>query len=175
MPDLDFANDAAFVADIDGFEQTDSYLMRWRGTFTADSEGFYAFSTTSDDGSMLYVDGEIIVDNDGLHGAQTREGAITLTQGDHAIVITFFENGGGAQLRVTVTPPGGEEQVSRSSPHFLRHLYIKPFFHQDRLGTNIGKALKKEGDHLMRAGPLCPHAIEPVRVRRRSGDGGRFG
>jgi hypothetical protein len=79
MPNLDFENDEAFVAEIDGFEQLDSYLMRWRGTFTADTDGFYAFSTTSDDGSMLYVDGEIVVDNDGLHGAQTRQGAVTLT------------------------------------------------------------------------------------------------
>lgn len=79
MPDLDFQNDEAFVAEIDGFEQLDRYLMRWRGTFTADSDGFYAFSTTSDDGSMLYIDGELVVDNDGLHGTQTRQGAVTLT------------------------------------------------------------------------------------------------
>ena len=91
MPDLDFPDDQSFVAEIDGFGQLDSYLMRWRGTFTADAAGFYAFSTTSDDGSMLYIDGEVVVDNDGLHGPQTRQGAVTLTCVPAAIPARFPE------------------------------------------------------------------------------------
>jgi hypothetical protein len=34
--------------------------------------------------------------------------------------------------------------ASLRKPAFLRHLYIKRSFYQDRLGTNIGKALKKD-------------------------------
>ena len=109
--DIDFENDDAFVNDIDGFTATDQYLMRWRGHFNADTQGFYTFSTTSDDGSMLYIDGAVVVDNDGLHGPTRREGIITLSPGPHAIVITFFENNGGAKMQATVNPPNGGEQV----------------------------------------------------------------
>ena len=43
----------AFVRDIEGFDAMDKYVMRWRGHFNAEQQGYYAFSTTSDDGARL--------------------------------------------------------------------------------------------------------------------------
>lgn len=129
---IDFGNDDAFVSDIPGFDATDKYLMRWRGHFTAENQGYYAFSTTSDDGSMLYVDGNIVVDNDGLHGPRRREGIITLTPGQHSIVITFFENDGGAMLQVSVTPPNGSEQMLGGD------MLSNPFGCGDDSGVTVG-------------------------------------
>jgi len=130
--DIDFANDDAFVDDIPDFDVTDKYLMRWRGHFTAEEQGYYAFSTTSDDGSLLYIDGNVVVDNDGLHGSTRREGIITLSPGQHSIVITFFENNGGAQLQVTVTPPNGREQVLGGD------MLSNPFGCGDDMGVTVG-------------------------------------
>lgn len=129
---IDFENDEAFVTDIPGFDATDKYLMRWRGHFTAEAQGYYSFSTTSDDGSMLYIDGNVVVDNDGLHGPQRREGIVTLSPGQHSIVITFFENSGGAQLQVTVTPPNGDEQVLGGD------MLSNPFGCGDDTGVTVG-------------------------------------
>lgn len=106
---FNFENSQAFVRDIDGFEATDQFVMRWRGSYNAPAAGSYTFSTRSDDGSMLYINGAVVVDNDGLHGARTESGTVTLTAGQHSIMILFFENGGGAMLQAMVTPPGARE------------------------------------------------------------------
>eukprot|EP01052_Picozoa_sp_SAG31_P081865 SAG31_NODE_41826_length_274_cov_0.708571_1_plen_41_part_01 len=40
---------------------------------TVPTDGSYNFATESDDGSLLYVDGQRVVDNDGLHGTRRAE------------------------------------------------------------------------------------------------------
>ena len=50
------------------------------------------FSTTSDDGSKLWVGGTLVVNNDGLHGPAKRSGPIHLQPGYYPITVTFFEN-----------------------------------------------------------------------------------
>ena len=57
--------------------------------------GTYFFGTNSDDGSELWIDGEMVVDNSGLHGAQDRFGSKDLAAGLHNIVYYMFERGGG--------------------------------------------------------------------------------
>eukprot|EP01044_Picomonas_judraskeda_P021259 COSAG03_NODE_4958_length_1379_cov_1.595312_1_plen_95_part_10 len=74
--DIWYPNEESFFVEIPEFETRDQFVMRWRGTFTAPSTGEYTFSTTSDDGSMLYIDRELIVENDGNHGMTERNGAI---------------------------------------------------------------------------------------------------
>ena len=55
--------------------------------------GVYTLNTRSDDGSILWVDGAEVVNNDGLHGPRTRSGRIRLSAGWHRVRIAFFENG----------------------------------------------------------------------------------
>lgn len=63
-------------------------------------DGKYGFFTNSDDGSKLYVDGKLVVDNDGDHGVMERGEAIELTKGKHLIRVEFFNGGGGYHLDV---------------------------------------------------------------------------
>ena len=71
----------------------------------------------SDDGSMLYVDGKLVVNNDGIHAPQTRTGKAKLKKGVHAVVLGFFQGGGGAELEVRMAGPGvGAIDVGSSSP-----------------------------------------------------------
>ncbi|MBO0320695.1 alkaline phosphatase family protein [Muricauda sp. CAU 1633] len=63
-------------------------------------EGTYGFFTNSDDGSKLYVDGKLVVDNDGDHGVLERGAGIELTTGRHLIRVEFFNGGGGYHLDV---------------------------------------------------------------------------
>ncbi|MEO1573385.1 MAG: PA14 domain-containing protein [Pseudomonadota bacterium] len=67
----------------------------------------YFFQTTSDDGSKLYVGGALVVDNDGLHGAQTVVSSIFLTAGTYPLRVEFFERGGGQVLDVAYRINGG--------------------------------------------------------------------
>ena len=75
----------------------DYVLMRWRGTIEIEAAdaGEWEFQISSDDGSMLYVDGVLLLDNDGLHGHRTVQAITELSAGNHSITVTFFEWGGG--------------------------------------------------------------------------------
>ncbi|MCL2561155.1 MAG: family 20 glycosylhydrolase [Rikenellaceae bacterium] len=65
-------------------------------------DGIYTFSLTSDDGSMLYIGGEMVIDNDGPHGPITIDGQIALAKGLHPIKLYYFDmdNGGVICLRL---------------------------------------------------------------------------
>jgi hypothetical protein len=78
---------------------------------TQTSVGTYKFFTTSDDGSMLLVDGQVVVNNDGLHGAVERSGTKHLGVGTHTVRTVMFEHGGGANFIVHYQPPGGNKVV----------------------------------------------------------------
>lgn len=63
-------------------------------------DGKYGFFTNSDDGSKLYIDGKLVVGNDGDHGVMERGEAIELAKGRHLIRVEFFNGGGGYHLDV---------------------------------------------------------------------------
>jgi hypothetical protein len=53
--------------------------------------GDYGFLLTSDDGAKLYIDDQLIIDNDGLHTAQTFGRKVGLTAGRHTIRVAYFQ------------------------------------------------------------------------------------
>ncbi|MFC7758457.1 PA14 domain-containing protein [Catellatospora bangladeshensis] len=99
MPTVNWTTAADF-----GFE--DRFLAQVIGNLNITTAGSYAFRLTSDDGSELKIDGAMVIDHDGLHGATAKEGAVTLTTGYHALNVNFFEATGGQQLTLEWRPPG---------------------------------------------------------------------
>ena len=92
----------------------DNFVTRFTGWFNAEQAGTYTFATASDDGSMVFIDGATVVDNNFMQGyvpATKRSGSVTLTAGLHAIIIVMYEASGGQGLTVWLTTPGGTEQV----------------------------------------------------------------
>merc|ERR1712216_1098263 len=81
--DLWYSNDNDFKREISGFNKNDKYVMRFSGQYYAGKDARYQFQTRSDDGSLLFVDEHLIVDNDGNHGMRIRNGWIALTKGWH--------------------------------------------------------------------------------------------
>lgn len=73
--------------------------------------GTYDFYTNSDDGSRLYVDGKLVVDNDGDHGVMERRGEIELSPGRHLIRVVYFNGGGGHHLDVKFQGPKYPKQI----------------------------------------------------------------
>jgi mono/diheme cytochrome c family protein len=92
--------------DLTAARRGNNYGLRFEGYFQADREADYTFATNSDDGSKIYVDGKLVVDNDGIHPPQTRRGKIKLTKGNHKVTLDFFQGGGGAELSAQVEAPG---------------------------------------------------------------------
>ena len=110
-----------------GFSKTDKYIMRWRGDFKAAAfvasdclmagkmpwpclDGTYKFKMTSVDGSRLYLDDTLVIDNDGHHSARTKTGVINLGEGWHKFAVVFFEDGAGARLQVATAAPDTDWQ-----------------------------------------------------------------
>ena len=71
------------------------FSVTWSGYLTVPSPGTFQLATTSDDGSQVYVDDQLVVENGGTHAVETRTGQIRLTSGAHRVVIVFTQSGGG--------------------------------------------------------------------------------
>ena len=69
------------------------------------------FATTSDDGSMLYIDGNAVVNNNNFQGATQATGLADLTPGLHTIDVEYYQGGGGASMDVQWDPTGGTNFV----------------------------------------------------------------
>ena len=69
------------------------------------------FATTSDDGSMLYIDGNAVVNNNNFQGATQATGLADLTPGLHTIDVEYYQGGGGATMDVQWDPTGGTNFV----------------------------------------------------------------
>ena len=78
----------------------DHFAYEFRTWVQIPERGVYRFYTFSDDGSMLYLDGKLVVDNDGGHSARRREGKIALEKGLHELRVLYFEDYMGQELEV---------------------------------------------------------------------------
>lgn len=68
--------------------------------------GRYTFYLKSDDGSALFIDGDRVVNNDGLHGPVERSGERELAAGFHTIRVDYFQLFGGESLGLQWAGPG---------------------------------------------------------------------
>jgi hypothetical protein len=98
----------------------DQFSLRFDGIIRLPAEGDYTFYTTSDDGSRLYIDGQLVVDNGGLHGPEEKSGKVRLAAGGHRITVTFFEQGGGEVVTAAWEGPGIAKQ--EIPPEVLFHV-----------------------------------------------------
>ncbi len=80
--------------------QGERYGFRYKATLRVPASDSYRFTIGSDDGSQLFINGTLVVNNDGLHGYRERSGSRYLAAGDHEITVTFFERTGGDNLTV---------------------------------------------------------------------------
>lgn len=92
---------------------------RFRGILQVPDTGSFQFKTVSDDGSKLFINGALVVDNDGSHGPQTRTGTITLAKGYHAIEVQYFNGAGAGTLGVFWSGPGLVGEVPIDHPRLF--------------------------------------------------------
>lgn len=125
---IDITND-----DFGGFDGP--FVSHVIGELLVEQAGAYAFRLTSDDGSRLSLDGEVVLDHDGRHATTSVvvEG-IELEAGAYELFVEHFDGGGGRALRLEWRPPGSagfavldsanlrtEQDITRvTSPGFKR-------------------------------------------------------
>lgn len=99
----------------------DNFGLQYSGYVKIPKDGIYTFYTSSDDGSGLYVNGIMVVNNDGFHGMQEKNGEIALKTGYHKLSVNFFEGGGGEGLSVEMQGPDMEKATVHSSLLFVNN------------------------------------------------------
>lgn len=95
----------ADVVSIDPRERDTNYGLRFKGCINALVDGYYIFEASSDDGTIVSVDGTEVINNDGLHGTKSVSNGVYLTQGLHSVSVDYFQAGGAQSLSTTWAAP----------------------------------------------------------------------
>lgn len=89
----------------------DFFAVVFEGFIKIDKDGVYRLSTKSDDGSVLFIGEDLVVDNDGLHSTQEESGAVALRAGLHPIKVAYVEATGAETLEVNISSAYMEKQI----------------------------------------------------------------
>jgi hypothetical protein len=88
------------------------FAIDYTGKFWIEKPALYRFRLVSDDGAMLYIDGQLIVDNDGVHSTEVRLGSIRLAGGMHTIRVPYFQGPRETvALMLEVAAPGEQPRI----------------------------------------------------------------
>jgi hypothetical protein len=80
--------------------RNDNFAFRFRSGLDVPSDGRYYIFLISDDGSKIFIDGELAVNNDGVHGRRFMYSRVELTAGLHDIEVQYFEETGRERLAI---------------------------------------------------------------------------
>jgi hypothetical protein len=84
----------------------DTYVVQWTGAVEPQFSETYTFSTTTDDGVLLYVNGQLLVNEWVDQGPTTWSGSINLVaQQRYNIVMDYYQDGGGAEAYLFWSSP----------------------------------------------------------------------
>ena len=106
-----------------GGGNNDNVEARWYGDIMIPGTGNAPvpinFATTSDDGSMLYIDGNAVVNNNNFQAATQATGIANLTPGLHGIDVEYYQGGGGATMDLQWDPTGGTNFIDIPNSAFF--------------------------------------------------------
>ena len=106
--------------DISSAKAKEYFGYEFDGFIDIPKDGVYRFYTSSDDGSCLFIDDKLIVNNDELHSLTEKNGYTALSQGIHSIKVTFFQKEGGKELHILYEGPGIDKQIIPDSLLFVK-------------------------------------------------------
>lgn len=89
-----------------GDERTEQFGVSFTGVVHIPRDGVYEFTLTSDDGSVLEIDGRVLVDHDGYHSASDKAGQVALAAGYHTLSLSYIQGTGGKTLGLQVAAQG---------------------------------------------------------------------
>lgn len=89
-----------------GDERDERFAVTLEGWLRVPADGLYEFALSSDDGSVLWIDGQKGVDNDGYHGPDAKQGVAALRAGLHRVKVVMFQGTGAKTLSLGWRPTG---------------------------------------------------------------------
>ncbi len=72
-------------------DRSTGHAIRYQGYLRVPADGLYVLSAGTSDGSRLYIDGELIADNDGIHSTSQSLYALSLNQGLSKFELEYFK------------------------------------------------------------------------------------
>jgi len=99
-------------------KQPEYFAVEFNGYIEISKEDVYKFYINSDDGSNLFINDKLLIDNDGLHGSLEKSGIIALAKGYHKIKIQYLQKTGGHEVSVSFESPGAKKRPVPSSSLF---------------------------------------------------------
>ncbi len=99
--------------------QPEQIAVTMDGYIEIDQGGTYQFYIASDDGSQLWINDQLIADNDGNHGVIERSGTIELTKGRHLLNVKWYNSGGGMGLFTYYSGPNTPKQLIPAGKLYL--------------------------------------------------------
>ena len=88
------------------------------GYLSIPADDIYTFALLSDDGSVLKIGDDVVIDNDGPHAPKEVISQVALKEGLHPIELRYFDHNGGILEFYRIDKKGNKEQVSRE---WFRH------------------------------------------------------
>jgi alpha-L-fucosidase len=95
-------------------KRASEFSLLFDGYLKIEKDGIYHFTTRSDDGSILYIDDEEVVNNDGDHGSVEASGKAALKKGYHKIRVAYYDGSGGNELTATMQLENGVKNALNS-------------------------------------------------------------
>ena len=86
----------------------DHFAVRFTGSITIPETDIYRFTIESFDGSRLFIDGQELINNDGVHYEITKEAFAALEKGTHNFEIRYFDFVRRETLNIKIGPQTGE-------------------------------------------------------------------
>jgi hypothetical protein len=86
------------------------FMIEYTGVFTVGADGNYEFRLHSDDGSYLFIDGALVIENDGKHQPESRRGSIRLQTGEHHLKLLYAQTTDRMALQLFVRVPGSRHE-----------------------------------------------------------------
>ncbi|MBC7849477.1 MAG: alpha-L-fucosidase [Chitinophagaceae bacterium] len=96
----------ASAINISPLTRKENAALQFDGFLKITKDGIYTFYLSSDDGSILTIDDQVIIDHDGLHGNDEKQGVVALKKGYHKIQVDFFQATGGIDLKLLYSAAG---------------------------------------------------------------------
>ncbi len=161
------------------------FAIDYSGQFWIEKPGPYRFELSSDDGSRLYIDGRVIVNNDGVHTPEMRTGAAFLDGGIHQIRVSYFKGTGDCVELVLRVAGLGEEWRVFSTDEFkpppdpATWTYLGQVLHVSSVASAPGERVRIE-IWLDSAAATAPSALKwevvfPAQLLELEGDGPEIG
>ena len=115
FPGSTIISDLGLESTSSGGQVADYFGLRAVGQLLIPSDGIWTFNLGSDQSAQLYIDGQLVINDDASHSYRWRSGTVNLSAGQHDIEVRYWEGWNEAGLALTWTPPGGVEVIIPAS------------------------------------------------------------